>query len=260
MSGGNVINSVLKTLNLVELLDACGEMGVTEIARKMGFEKSMVSRMLNTLKAKKYVRQNPDTLKYSNSYKFYELGQNVIRNPGLPKMALRFMNELAALVPEGSVNLAVREGYEAVYIEKIESAATISVSMKIGQTLPLHCSAAGKALLMFQAEDKLRHISGLLQFDKFTPNTIGGFIELRKELEESKKRGYALDDEEHLAGIRCAAAPVFDSRGQTIAAISVSCPAMPSGNCRDLDEIGRAAQKTALEFTDFLGGEPARKT
>lgn len=254
MSGSNIINSVTKTLTLIELLDSDGEQGVTEISRKMGFEKSMVHRMLNTLKAKHYVRQNPDNLKYSNSYKLYEIGQNVLRRAGLPKMALRFMNELAAAAPQGSVNLAVREGGEAVYVEKVESAATIAVSLKIGQSLPLYCSATGKALLMFQARDQVRHLINSMSMEKHTANTIVDAEALLEELDKARERGFAIDDQEHLPGIRCAAAPVFDGRGQTIAALSVSSPAMAGQGRDSLEATGLAVKKTASDFTLFLGG------
>ena len=257
MPGNNIVNSVIKTLNLVELLDACGEMGVTEIARKMGYEKSMVYRMLSTLKSRHYVRQNPVNLKYSNAYKFYELGQGVLHEAGLSKMAHQFMQELAEAAPGGSINLAVQEGFEAVYIEKIESAATITVSMKTGQSILLYCSSVGKALMMFQPREKLKRIIGAFHFEKFTPQTIEGPESLLADLEGAERRGFAVDSEEHLPGICCVAAPVFDSRGRTVAALGIASPAMLMDGRQNFQNLGAAVTKAAADFTDYLGGCPA---
>ncbi|MDL2259954.1 IclR family transcriptional regulator [Deltaproteobacteria bacterium OttesenSCG-928-K17] len=253
MAGG-IVNSVVKTMQIVELLNAGGEMGVTEIARESGFEKSLVFRMLNTLKSMHYVRQNPETLKYSNSYKFFEIGQNVIRQSGLPALALRFMGELSKAAASGSVNLAVRDELMAVYVEQIESTGSITVCMKTGQSLPIYCSSVGKALIMWLDEERLAELTRAIDFVKHTPNTITSPEKLLADLKESRKRGFAIDDEEHLPGITCVAAPIFDSRGEPVAAMGIANPTVLVKTRKAVNALGRTVAASAAEFTAFLGG------
>ncbi len=170
MTNGNLNKSVIKALEIIEILDAEGAMGITEIAQRLSMDKSSVFRALNTLKSKHYVRQDQDTLKYSNSYKLFEMGHNVVRETGLPKMAYRFTRQLARQV-EGAVNLGVRDGRKCVYIDKIESDATVRASMKIGQSLPLYCTSMGKALMAWLPEKEQREILSGIQFVKSGPNT-----------------------------------------------------------------------------------------
>ncbi len=164
----NLNKSVIKALEIIELLDSEGSMGITEIASRLSLDKSSVFRALNTLKHKHYVRQDPETLKYANSYKLFEMGHNVVRETGLPKMAFHFMRRLAREV-DGAVSLGVLDGLKAVYIDKIESDATVTVSMKIGQSLPLYCTGMGKALLAFLPGDRQDEILPRLVFKKTPP-------------------------------------------------------------------------------------------
>ncbi len=255
MSAGNLNKSVIKALEIIELLDTDGAMGITEIAGRLNMDKSSVFRALNTLKSKHYVRQDPETLKYANSYKLFEMGHNVVRETGLPKLAYRFMRQLSREV-DGAVNLGLRDGLKAVYIDKIESDATVRVSMKIGQSLPLYCTSMGKALLAFLPEDQLREIVGQLHFEKSAPHTHPDAESLLADLAEVRRRGYGIDDEEHISGLFCVAAPVFDASGRTIAAISVANVKMTLADQSAVEHLARRVMKAAGEFTASLGGRP----
>lgn len=252
MNNGNLNRSVIKALEIIELLDANGAMGVTEISNRLDMDKSSVFRALNTLKSKHYVRQDAETLKYSNSYKLFEMGHNVVRETGLPKMAYRFMRQLSREV-SGAVNLGIRDGLKAVYIDKIESDATVRASMKIGQSLPLYCTGMGKALLAFLPEEQLSELLPRLEFEKSTPKTLSpeGFL---ADLEEVRHRGYGIDDEEHIPGLFCVAAPVFDAGGRPIAAISVSNVKIMLPDQESVDRLCHSVLKAAAEFTASLGG------
>lgn len=253
MSNGNLNRSVIKALEIIELLDSNGALGVTEIANRLTLDKSSVFRALNTLKSKHYVRQDPDTLKYSNSYKLFEMGHNVVRETGLPKLAYRFMRQLAQEVT-GAVNLGIRDGLKAVYIDKIESDATVRASMKIGQSLPLYCTGMGKALLAFLPEEQLNEILPQLNFDKTTPKTHASLEGFRADLDEVRRCGYGIDDEEHIPGLFCVAAPVFDAGGRPIAAISVSNVKIMLPDQEAVNRLCRSVLNAAAEFSASLGG------
>ena len=253
MAESRLVESVLRALDILEVLDVEGEAGVTEIAKKLAMEKSTVYRTINTLKARHYVSQDPATLKYANSYKLFEMGHNVARNTGLPKMAFRFMRRLAGTV-KGAVNLAVRDGLKAVYIDKIESDETVKVCMKIGQGIPLHCTGLGKAFLAHMPERELRALLGPGPWERFTEFTVTGPEELLEDLALTRRRGYSVDDQEHLPGIVCVAAPVFNAKGETIAALSVAVPVMAHEEKAPVAELGQAVCEAAEDFTRSIGG------
>lgn len=253
MAESRLIESVGRALDILEALDTEGEMGITEIARKLGMEKSTVFRTINTLRARHYVRQDLDTQKYSNSYKLFEMGHNVARNTGLPKMAFRFLRGLAK-TSKGAVNLGVRDGDKVVYIDKIESDDTVKVCMKIGQGIPLYCTGLGKALISHLPEWEVRSILSREKFQRFTETTICNIEDLLADLGEIRKRGYSIDDEEHLPGIVCVAAPVFNAKGETIAALSVATLVMSHLEPAQVGRLGQAVCEAAEGFTESLGG------
>jgi DNA-binding IclR family transcriptional regulator len=253
MAESKLIESVARALDIMEVLDSHGELGITEIAKILGMEKSTVYRALNTLKVRQYVSQDPDTLRYANSYKLFEMGHNVARNTGLPKMAYRFMRQLAAAA-KGAVNLGVRDGRKVVYIDKIESDETVKVCMKIGQGIPLYCTGLGKSLLAFMPDQEVLSLFGREPFEQFTHTTHKNVNSLLEDLAAIRKRGYSIDDEEHILGILCVAAPAFNARGETVAAISIATPKMAHSDPALAQDLGRAVYEAADGFTQSLGG------
>lgn len=253
MGNGNLNKSVLKALEIIELLDLEGALGITEIALRLGMDKSSVFRALNTLKSKYYVRQDPDTLKYSNSFKLFEMGHNVVRETGLPRAASHFMRQLSCEV-EGAVNLGVRDGHRAVYIDKIDSESTVRVNLKVGQSLPLYSTGMGKSLMAFLPEDSLRELLDDLVFEKSCPNTHDGPDSLLDDLAEVRRRGYAVDDEEHLPGLFCVAAPIFDAGGAVIAAISVAYVKIALSDRSTVEKLAHQVIKASNGCTASLGG------
>lgn len=253
MAESRLIEAVVRALDIMEVLDTEGEMSVTDIARKLGMEKSTVFRTINTLRARHYVTQDQDTLRYANSYKLFEMGHNVVRNTGLPKLGFRFMRQLAAEV-KGAVNLAIRDDLKVVYIDKIESDETVKVCMKIGQHIPLYCTGLGKALLAYLPEFEVRSLMGRETFHQFTDLTLRNVDELVADLALIRRRGYSIDNEEHLPGIICVASPVFNAKGETIAALSVALPKMAHNGDLDTAAIGQTVYEAAEGFTNSLGG------
>ena len=253
MGTANFNKSVIKALEIMEILDVEGTLGITEIASRLNLDKSSVFRALNTLKFKHYVRQDAETQKYSNSYKLFEMGHNVVRETGLPKMAYRYMRQLARGV-DGAVSLGVLDGRKVVYIDKIESDATVRASMKIGQSLPLYCTAVGKALLAYMPEKQLLELLSDMVFEISAPNTHRNPESLLSDLAEIKSRNYSVDNEEHIPGLFCVASTVFDASGRPIAAISVSNVKIMLPDQAAIDDLTQKVVKAAAEFTSSIGG------
>ena len=219
----NLVQSVLRALSILELLDERGELGVTEISESLNLDKSTAFRLVSTLRHSQFIVQNPANSKYANSYKLFELGQNVLHQTDLIAKAYPYMREISMRTGE-TVNLAIHEGMEVVYVEKIETEDIVKISMSIGQRRPMYCTAVGKAILAYLPEPQRQDLASRFDFKPFTPTTIRDKQSLLNILTKVRADGYALDDQEHWPGIRCVAAPLLNGREEAVAAISVSMP------------------------------------
>jgi DNA-binding IclR family transcriptional regulator len=111
-----------------------------------------------------------------------------------------------------------------VYIDKIEPARSVRMITRIGASNPVHCTSVGKAILAFMPEEKVADVLRRTRFERFTHRTVATPEALRVEIEKTRRRGYAVDDEELEEGLRCIAVPVLDAQRQPVAAVSVSGP------------------------------------
>jgi len=218
-----VVKSVLKALDILELLDEEPGLTITEIARRLEMEKSTAYRLVNSLRLRGYVRQDKETRKYFNGFRLFEMGSNVVKDMELKKLALPFLQELSQRTGE-AVNLAIRDGNDVVYLDKIESGATIKVDLHVGKRMPMYCTGLGKALLAFMPAEEVEALLSGEVFRPFTPNTHKDLPSLMRDLERIRQRGYAFDDEEYVKDLVCIAAPVFGTGGDVVAALSVALP------------------------------------
>jgi DNA-binding IclR family transcriptional regulator len=251
----NLVQSVLRALSILDLLDKKRELGVTEISDLLDMDKSTAFRLISTLRHSNFIVQNRNNSKYTNSYKLFELGQNVLHKTDLIARAYPYMCEISTLTGE-TVNLAVHEGLEVVYVEKIETEDIVKVSLNIGQRRPMYCTAVGKAILAYMPEPRMRDLLARFEYRPLTPNTLPDRAALEKDLEAVRSRGYALDRAEHWPGIRCVAAPLLNSRNEAVAAISVSMPLFKFEAAPDrFDECVRVLVEHCRRFScKELGG------
>ena len=218
----NKVQTIDRTLDIIELLATAKEgLGVTEIGNNIGLHKSTVYRLLTALLNRGYIEKDPKTYTYKIGLKFIEISGLFLKKLELKTEALPFMRKLAEIIGQ-PVHLAILEGTEVVYIEKVELVNSIRMYSQIGRRVPVHCSAIGKILLTGLNPEALREVLENIKFEKFTPNTIITKKELQREIESVKEKGWAVDNEEHEPNIRCIAAPIIDYTGKIIAAVSVS--------------------------------------
>jgi len=111
-----------------------------------------------------------------------------------------------------------------IYIDKIEPARSVRMITRIGASNPVHCTSVGKAMLAFLPEERAAEVVKRIRFERFTHRTIANAEALRTEMEKTRRRGYAVDDEEFEEGLRCIAVPILDAQRQPVAAVSVSGP------------------------------------
>lgn len=236
------IASVLRALDMIELVARSdGEVGVTELAARCGVHKSSVSRIMATLASRGYVRQNPDTGKYSLGLHLAELGSACLAKIDIRQVAKPYIEELRRATGE-TVHLAVIMDSSMVYIDKSESEHVLGMKSRVGSSVPLHCTGLGKALCAFLPEDFVLARLKRAGMTKYTPNTITDVDSFLACLARVRECGYAFDDEEHEEGIRCVAVPVMDHAGRPVAAISASGPTVRVSRERQLEMIPLVAE------------------
>ncbi len=159
---------------------------------------------------------------YRLGLKMFELGSVVLATMELHREAVPFIEELARETGE-AVHMGVFNGKEVVSIEKADSAHGLTPVITIGKGAPAYCTGVGKVLLAYQPDAVVNQIckQGL---PRHTPTTITDAALLRSELAKIRALGYAVDDAELHADVRCVAAPVRDHTGNVVASLSVSGP------------------------------------
>lgn len=223
MSEGRIIQSVARALNILELFEnSAADLSVTEIANKLDLSKSTAFGLISTLTHKGYLEQNPKDSRYSLGLKLLRLGGSVQRHSLIVRKAQPHMEKLVQEFSE-TVHLTVERNGMVVYIAKIQGAKAIFMQSAIGAENPMYCTAVGKCMLAFMDEARReRLIEQMLPFERRGPNTITDVEEFNKELLSIHDKGISIDDEEHVPGLMCIAAPIRNYEGEVIAAISIS--------------------------------------
>ncbi len=223
--------------------------GVTELANQLMLNKSNVHRLLQALVHQGFARKNEDTGRYELTMKLWELGSGVANRLDVRLESLPFMRELAEQTQE-TVHLSILDGIEVLYIEKIDSPQPVRAYTTVGGRSPAQCVATGKALLAWAQEDTLNSIKNRLK--PYTPRTVVKFGELRRELEQIRERGFALNRGEWREQVVGAAAPIHDGRGQVVAAVGISGPAERLDEAR-LMQAGQTLMAVAAQISRRLG-------
>ncbi len=246
--GVQVIDRAFDILELLSL-EKDG-LGVTEIGNRIGLHKSTVHRILSAMAERGYIEKSGKGA-YKLGLKLIEISSVYLNSIELKTEARPYLWELTSRLNQ-TTHLAILEGNEAVYIDKVDVMTSIRLYSQIGRRIPVYCSGLGKCLLSGLDESKLQEVVDSCSFKKLTDNTIMDKEQLLLQVTEARKNGWALDNEEHESGVRCIAAPVFDYRGKVIAAVSVSGPANAVTPDRD-QETGKMVKDIALNISKRIG-------
>lgn len=199
------------------------ELGVTELAERLGLHKSTVHRFMVNLDAAGLVERNPRTGRYRLGLRIFELGGLVMQQMNLWDEALPFLEGLVRDTGETG-HLAVLDGGEAIYIERVESRRALRIPSAVGRGYPAHATNLGKVLLADLPPGRVAEIIAERGLAAYTPHTITDEAELHAELARIRERGYAIDNEEYDEGLRCIGAPVRDHSGHVVAALGIGGP------------------------------------
>lgn len=213
------LQTVDRALQLLEILaEHPRGMQPKEIEELLELNKVTVHRLLATLENRGFIERMGNA--YVIGLKLVELSSMKLGNIELKTEAAPYLRELVSRLGL-PVQMAIREGTEAVFIDKIQSMNSFRMYSQIGKRIPLYASGVGKVLLLQETDESIKKEFEKVEFISFTSKTIKETDELIEAIRGARKKGYAIDDEEHEEGIFCVAAPIYDYRGHIIAAISV---------------------------------------
>lgn len=232
MEDKNPIQVADRLFGALELLAENGDAGVMEVSTALGLNKSTAHRVLNSLIYMGYARQNEETGRYEPSLKVVDLANKVMKHVDIVQAVRPYLRKLMEMTDE-TVHFVERDGVDAVYIDKIESYRNgIQMVSRIGSRIPLYCSGVGKAIAAELDEHEVEEIWNRSRILSLTPYTITDFETFRRELSETRERGYALDNEENESGVRCIAVSLKDYTGRVKYAFSISAPVSRMDNER----------------------------
>jgi IclR family transcriptional regulator, KDG regulon repressor len=243
------IERAVSILNAFSMDDP--ELGVTELADRLGLHKSTVHRFMVNLDAAGLVERNARTGRYRLGLHVFELGALVMQQMNLWDEALPFLEGLVHDTGETG-HLAVLDGGEAIYIERVEARRALRVPSAIGRGYPAHATNLGKVLLADLSRERVEAIIAERGLAAYTSHTITDPAELEVDLELIRRRGYAVDNEEYDEGLRCIGAPVRDHSGHVVAALGIGGPVTRITPER-VEELGGLVMTAARGLSRRLG-------
>ncbi len=227
MSGkGNISNqSTENAFAILEFLISQPEpLKLTDIAKSLGMNASTVSRYVTALQTCGYVEQDPKTSRYSATIKICELANRFMRHFDIADLAHPFVQEISDYFGETSCFSVERDNH-VFYIDiVVSSSRTLMNVQRVGNSAPLHSTAAGKLFLTNYSPVQLQKLFEKNPLVKFTDTTIVSPELLMAELDRIRAAGFSIDDGENEPGIKCIAYPIFNGSGKVAASISITGP------------------------------------
>ncbi|TGB03028.1 IclR family transcriptional regulator [Streptomyces sp. MZ04] len=255
---GRLVPAVTRALDILELfLEGDGTLSAPEVTRRLQLPRTTVHELLTTLAARSYLVQIPDqTGRYRLGVRAYQLGSRYAEQLDLAAEGQQVAREVAETCDE-TVHVAVLEETDVIYIAKVDSTHAVRMVSAAGRKLPAHCTSVGKMLLASLPPAELEARVAGRELTAMTPNSITEPEALLAALAEIRERGIAAEHRESNPDVSCVAAPVRDSAGRVVAALSISVPMIRWSEDRERELAGLAA-KGADDLSVRLGHRGGR--
>jgi DNA-binding IclR family transcriptional regulator len=252
-----MINSLLKAIDILQVFSPNEpRLSLAEIASRLDLPKSTTHNLLRTLLSRGLV-EKVDSDHYALGTTIISITQAVRVNVELRDRAAPVLRELADFCRE-SVLLAILDGNYILYIYAIESPRRLLARTAVGDRVPLHCTAIGKAILAHLPMEQVESIINAVGMPRSTDATITELPVLIKEMELIRQQGYSVDHQEHEASTFCIAAPIFNAAGGVIAACSVT-GADPEIIQSRQGQISERVTQCANDISRLMGYIPTRQ-
>ena len=246
-----IVQPVAKALAVLAYVEDAGQdVGLSDVARALGLPKTSAFRYLYTLAAAGFVGYGSSRDRYRAGPRLHRGRENEVDLARLREVALPAMSTLRARFNE-TVNLGVPDRDRIVYVEIIESSRALRMQARIGERHPLNSTSLGKAILAFMSEDERAPLLAA-PLKAMTARTTIDPLQLRRQLREIARRGYAIETGENEEGLMCIGAPILARGGRPVAALSLSAPEARMTRPTRLDAIA-ALRNAAVALSRRLG-------
>ena len=235
---GNPIQVADRLFGALEYLVRNGQSPLAQLAQALQLNKSTAHRVLASLQYLDYVRQDPESGQYEATFKLVDLADRLMEQVDVAQMVRPHLKKLAEEVHE-TVHFVERDGSEVIYIDKVDSYDhSVRMTSHIGSRIPFYRSGVGKAMAANMSDPQIRALWEGCTIERKTAYTITNLDEFMEEITEIRRKGYALDNEENEAGVRCIAAALSLEGGSRYAfSISVPISRMDNDRIRELAGI-----------------------
>ncbi|MGW6563769.1 IclR family transcriptional regulator [Streptomyces sp. NPDC054975] len=255
---GRHVPAVARALDILELFLTGEEtLAAPDVVRRLGLPRTTVHELLTTLAARHYLVHAPDHPgRYRLGVRTYQLGSRYAEQLDLAAEGRQVAGEVAETCDE-TVHVALLEDTDVIYVAKVDSTHAVRMVSAAGRRLPAHCTAVGKMLLASLPPAELDSRIDGRELVAMTPHSITDPAALRSALAEIRERGIATEHRESNPDVSCVAAPVRDSTGRVVAALSVSVPVIRWSEDRERD-LAELAAKGAADLSVRLGHRATR--
>jgi DNA-binding IclR family transcriptional regulator len=242
---------VMKALRLLAHLARSPEpMALADISRALKLPKPTSYRLARALETSGFVQKDPLTRRYSVGSSFEDVALAALRNGSGHSERRLIMDELAERFG-ARINVAVLKSGKLILVEWVETTAPLRVELRRETPVPVHCSASGKLLLAFAPQQVRERVLRTAPFAQMTKRTITTAAALKRELEQIRRQGFAVDDQELWTGVNCLAVPVLGRNGDVVAGLAVMAPvaALPLNVAKSrIDELKAAAARISASL------------
>jgi IclR family pca regulon transcriptional regulator len=229
----------------------CPALGISELARRLGLTRSTTHRYVATLAALGYLQQDDVTKKYRLGARVLDLGFSVLASLELREVAAPYLRRLTDTTGHTS-NLAIRDDTDVILIDRVRGRPGryhhLEFSLHTGSRLPSYCSATGKALLAFLPRPDLDRVLDRIDLVQRGPRTLVSKSALLADLQQVRRTGVAVNDEELDLALRSIAVPVRSRSGEVVAAVNVSIPWSPVPVSDLVAQLGPALRDAARQI------------
>ena len=246
------IQSVDRALTLLEHIGTHFDehLGLAELSKLIGVDRSSAFRLLTTLMKHGLIRQEDSRKTYQLGFGVYKLASALHEQLKITDVVSPFIKELAAYSMENA-HLAVRSVRQAVFIDRERGGTAISTNTNIGDAEELYCTAVGRCLICQMSQREIEELYRRTPLTAYTERTIVGFGELAEELALVRQQGFAVDREEYQPNVVCIAAPIFGFEGKIQASIGISGPKERVES--RMDDLAATVKRMGSEISGLLG-------
>lgn len=249
----NRIQSLDRALEILKVLADGDGLSLTEVAEASSQAPATVYRVLTTFQLHQMVAFQKDRQLWHVGQEAFRIGSAFLKRADVVERARPVMRELMLDTGE-TANLAIADGAEVVFLSQVESHEHIRAFFRPGTRGPIHASGIGKALMAYFPETTIERMLSRHEMEAFTSKTLTSREAILDDLAAIRRRGWAVDDEERTSGMRCIAAPIFNTHSEAVAGISISGPTVRLPD-NETEQLGERVLAAADQITAASGGQ-----